>query len=180
MLQIKGSQELIKKLNRDKLRIQHSVAETHRRIVKHIFTDLVTLTPQWSGNLASNWYIEFTSVKGAYKQLDGYLPSGEWDMAMATGSMELPFSRGMDPAVDTTLTRELSKLPKIRYNTNVRIVNYTPYAEDVEENLGPVDEFGIRRDIREVNQLASYGGVAMKGYIEMKYSNLNTLKRLAV
>jgi hypothetical protein len=176
MLQIKGSQEFIKKLNREKMRIEHSVAETHRRIIKHIFTDLVTLTPQWSGNLASNWYIEFTGVKGAYRPVQGYVPPWEFD----TTQSDPPFSRGMDPAVDVTLDRELAKLGKIRYNTKVTLKNYAPYAEDVEMGIGPPDEFGNPRDIREVNILRSYGGVAMKGYIEMKYSNLRMLKSLAV
>lgn len=176
MLQIKGSQEFIRKLKRDKMRIEKSVAETHRRIVKHVFTDLVTLTPQWTGNLAWNWSIDFAGHTGSYEQLPGYTPPWEFDVTES----DPPFQRGADPAVDMTLERELAKLPAIRWNTKVTIRNYAPYAEDVEMGIGPPDEFGQPRDIREVNMLKSYGGVAMKGYIEMKYSKLNTLKRLAV
>lgn len=180
MLQIKGSQELIKKLNRDKLRIQRSVTETHRRIVKHIFTDLVTLTPQWSGNLASNWYIEFHGIKGTYQEHPDKYDSDIWNYRQAIGMLGEYHQRGDAAAVGEALRRELPKLSSIRWNSIVRIVNYTPYAEDVENNIGPDDGKGGTRKIRGVNILESYGGVAMKGYIEMKYSNLNTLKRLAV
>ena len=186
MLQIKGTQEFIKKLNREKMRIEHSVAETHRRVVKHIFTDLVTLTPQWSGNLASNWVIEYTTHKGGYRRAADKLSNAEWNLAQMTGTLEPPFKRGDgvvnedNGTVSQAFDAQIEKIKGIRYNTAVRIVNYTPYAEEVENNVGPDDGKGGRRSIREVNILKSYGGVAMKGYIEMKYSNLNTLKRLAV
>lgn len=182
MLQIKGSQELIRKLKRDKMRIEKSVAETHRRIVKHVFTDLVTLTPQWSGNLASNWYIEFKGYKGSYTEAENKLSSADWAVAQRLGTLGEYYQMGRldNPVVENAMDEELDKISKIRYNTSVRIVNYTPYAEEVENNVGPDDGNGGRREIRDVNKLASYGGVAMKGYIEMKYGNLKTLKRLAV
>jgi hypothetical protein len=175
MLQIKGSQEFIKRLKKDTKLLENNTAKVHRKIVEAVFTDLVTLTPQWTGNLAHNWYIEFTGIKGHYDRLETYVPP--WEFGIADG--DAPFKRGDDPAVDWTLTRELSKLPKIRYNTIVKLTNYAPYAEDVDNNIGPPDEFGNPQDIRDVNILQSYGGVAMKGYVEMKYSNLRNLKRLA-
>jgi hypothetical protein len=82
--------------------------------------------------------------------------------------------------VSLALDRELDQLQYIRWNTKVSFVNRTPYASQVEEGLGPLDEFGRQTYIREVNKLASYGGVAMLGYVEMKYSNLRYIKKLAV
>ncbi len=175
MLAIKGSQEFIRRLKKERVNIERKVAETHRRVIKHIFEDLVRVTPQYSGNLVSNWYIEFTGNKASYRQIPGYVEPHLFDFTPDAQKYQM----GMDPMVSTTIEREIAKLPKIRYNTKVTIVNKAPYAEDVEHAIGPDDEFGNPRPIREENILEAYGGVAMKGYIEMKYSNLRYLKMLA-
>ena len=135
--------------------IEAEINTKYRKLVRKVFTDLVENSPQWSGNLASNWRIG----SGGYTQIAGYNPQ-DW-------YMENPYQMGGDPAVAMTLMREVPKLDAITYNSPVRIFNPTPYASEVEVGQGPDG-----RDIREVNKLAEYGGVAMIGYIKLKYGSL--------
>lgn len=176
MLKVTGSQAFMAKLRKNQVDLENKVTETHRRIVKHILTDLVTFTPQWSGNLASNWYITFKGVAASYNERDNYEPPYLWKPTDYE-----PYQMGADPVVAETIRRELQKLPQIRWNTKVTIVNKAPYAQDVEDNIGPMGEYDdAPRDFREVNLHPNYGKVAMVGYVEMKYKNLRYLKRLAV
>jgi len=175
MLKSAGSQTFMKRLRKDMVDLENKVAETHRRVVKHVTIDLITFTPQWSGNAASNWYITFTGMPAAYSELPEYQPPYLWSPTDYE-----PSQMGADPVVQDTIRRELLKLPKIRWNTKVTIVNKTPYAEDMENNIGPMGEFDdAPRDFREVNLHPNYGRVAMVAYVETKYKNLRTLKRLA-
>lgn len=175
MLKVTGTQTFMAKLRKNQVDLENKVTVTHRRIIKHVLTDLVTFTPQWSGNAAANWYITFTGMPATYTELAGYQPPYLWQAA----DME-PYQMGADPVVQETIQRELQKLPKIRWNTKVTIVNKAPYAEDMENNIGPMGEFDdAPRDFREVNLHPNYGRVAMVAYVETKYKNLRTLKRLA-
>lgn len=135
--------------------IEAEINTKYRKLVRKVFTDLVENSPQWSGNLASNWRIG----SGGYAQIAEYNPQNWY--------MENPYQMGGDPAVAMTLMREMPKLDSITYKSPVRIFNPTPYASEVEVGQGPDG-----RDIREVNKLAEYGGVAMIGYIKLKYGSL--------
>lgn len=168
MISTQGSQAFLAKLRADKKKLEGRVTSTHRNIVKTILKELVEHSPQWSGNLASNWYLEFHGSIATYQELS------EYD-TMSFGRHMSPYVMGQDPAVGQTLARENAKLPQIRWNTIVHIVNKAPYAEDVEMNQGPNG-----RPIRPENMLASYGGVAMIGYVEAKYRNKSELKKLIV
>ena len=170
-IEFKGVEQMMAKLKKHELLVLGRVTATKRNIIKKIFTDLVEHSPQWSGNLASNWYIEFHGKTGSYVQNQNYVPPDMFKWK------DNPQQMGNDPAVREALTRELPKLAEIRWNSKVRIMNYTPYASDVEQNIGPVSPIWGQRDIREENKLASYGGVAMVGYVIMKYKNLRNLKR---
>lgn len=177
MLEVKGTQALLKKLEKAGVDLKNNLAATHRRLCHDIFVDLVKGTPQFTGNAASNWTIEFTGVSAR-----PYSQTGEKGEVLAEGPAAYykrtdPYSAGMDPTVSETLTRELSKIDKIRYNTKVTFKNTTPYASELEAGTGPSDGRGGTYDIRKVNELASYGGVAMIGYVDMKYKNLRNLKR---
>lgn len=177
-LKVVGAQKFMDRLRKDQIDLTNKVTETYRRIIKHVLTDLVTFTPQWSGNAASNWYITFKGVTATYSEADGYRPPYLWDYQ---SDMEDPYQMGSNPVVEETIRRELQKLPQIRWNTKVTLVNTTPYAEDLENNIGPMGEFDdAPRDIREVNLHPNYGKVAMVAYVETKYKNLRYLKRLAV
>lgn len=169
-----GLQAAMRKLEKHKLLIHGQIADTKRRIVKHVLTDLVTNSPQWSGNLASQWYVEHaSSPKGSYKPLPEYMTPYAWE------PLYDPHQMGDNPAVANTLARELPKVASIKWNSSVKIVNYAPYAEDVENNIGPEGMDGTQHEIRPENLLPSYGAVAMVGYASMKYNNLRYLRGLA-
>ena len=164
MLKIKAKNidGFIAKLKKHQLIVEGQVTETKRRLVRDIFTDLVQGSPQWSGNLASNWYIEFHGNTAKYKKIRDYKVR-DW-------RRKDPYHVGKDPAVTKTLNRELPKIADIRWNSKIQIVNYAPYAASVEMGVGPEG-----RKIRDVNY--KYGQIAMAGYVVAKYSQLRTLKR---
>lgn len=162
MIQMKGLDKMLAKLKKHQLIREGRVAETKRNLTRDVFKDLVAGSPQWSGNLASNWFIEFHGMVGAYEPIEGYSEDA-W-------SRNDPYKLGDDPAASNTLARELPKIAQIRWNTKIRIVNYAPYAKDVEAGQGPDG-----RDIRPENY--RYGQIAMVGYVTTKYGALRTLKR---
>ena len=163
-IEAKGMDGMIAKLKKHKLLMEDEITDTKQRLAKLVFTDLVRGSPQWSGNLASNWYIEFHGNTGSYRPIPGYSEEN-WQRTEGEDLYQV----GDDPAVSNTIGRELPKIPSIRWNSKVTIANYTPYAAEVEEGIGP---FG---PIRDVNY--KYGQIAMVGYVMAKYSKLRTLKR---
>ena len=172
MLQTKGTQNLMRKLKKDLEFLPGQVQATHQRLVRDIFTDLVMNTPQYTGNLARNWTIEFTGVPGkSYSESADKRDLKQMGFKKYQDLNEV-YQMGMDPAVGDTLDRELKKIPLIKYNTIVTMRNTTPYAEEVEANEGPSGA-----EIRAQNIHPTYGKVAMVGYVEMKYKQLRTLRR---
>ena len=191
MLEIKGIQDTIKKLQNAAVAYQISVTEAKKNLAWTIFRDLVEHTPQWSGNLASNWYIE---VGGAYSGTSHYKRASMYAEKLPPGKADPePYSAGMDPAVSATLNRALGELDldefaafkntrnygsltsgavsRIRWNSTIRIVNTTPYAEDVEAGVAPEGTKGIR----DVNLFHGPNvpahGVAMVQYVQNKYGS---------
>lgn len=170
MLQVKGSRELVAKMRKDIEKVKGTVTATHQNLVKTMFLDLVAHTPQWSGELAMHWGIE---VHGSKSPAPYSIKNPAWEAREAANRLDpQPFQMGSDPAVSMTVARELQKIKEIRYNSIVKFVNRMPYAEEVERGVGP---FG--KPIRDVNRLASYGGVAMVGYLDMKYSAKRMIKK---
>lgn len=170
MIQSKGSREMIARMRKDIAKAKGSVTATHQNLVKMMFLDLVAHTPQWSGELAMHWGIE---VHGSQSPAPYSIKNPGWERRVAGNWRDPePYQMGSDPAVSMTVARELKKISEIRYNSIVKFVNRMPYAEQVERGEGP---FG--KPIRDVNRLAAYGGVAMTGYLDMKYKNLRQIKK---
>lgn len=174
MIDRKGSREMIASMRKDIEKLKGTVTASHQNLIREMFIDLVKHTPQWSGELALHWGIEFhgkTSPAPYSVQNPGWVRKEQ--RLKHKWMTPNPYKRGADPAVSITLERELAKIKDIRYNSIVRLVNRMPYAEEVERGVGP---FG--KPIRDVNRLASYGGVAMIGYIDTKYRKVKTLKKI--
>lgn len=174
MIDRNGSREMIASMRKDIEKLKGTVTATHKNLIREMFIDLVKHTPQWSGELAMHWAIEFHGKTGpsAYS-----LKNSGWERKEQRLKHKWmnpnPYKRGDDPAVSLVLNRELEKIKEIRYNSIVKLVNRMPYATEVERGVGP---FG--KPIRDVNRLASYGGVAMIGYIDAKYRKVKTLKKV--
>lgn len=157
-------------MRKDLVGVKGQLTKTHQNLVRMMFRDLVVHTPQWSGELALHWTIEFHGYTAipAYSLQNSAFNRRNTDRY---GPID-PMRMGMEPAVSLVLSREFRKLQDIRYNSIVKFTNKMPYASNVENNEGPEG-----REIREVNRLASYGGVAMIGYIDSKYKNLRQIKK---
>ena len=169
----KGVDNMMRKLDKHKLLVLGSIAATKRQVVTAVMVDLVKNSPQWSGNLASQWYVEFHGHKGSYRPIPDYVEPHSWRYT------DDHYSMGDDPAVSQTIAREKAKIENIRWNSKVQIINYAPYASDVEAGFGPEGFSGQPRPIRPENILASYGKVAMAAYVTTKYNNLRYLRRAA-
>lgn len=171
-----GIDAAIAKLQRNKLLVRGQLTDTKKRLVRHVLTDLIMNSPQWSGNLVAQWHLELHGSRGAYRQIAEYVPPEQF-----RGRSD-PNQMGDLPA-HVVLQEQLALISLIRWNSKIRITNYAPYASEVEDNIGPASndatQDGDHKGIRLENRLASYGRVAMIGYVEMKYSNLRKLRTLA-
>lgn len=157
-------ESFVAKLRKKNLAIKGNIASSKRNLIQSMFTDLVKYSPQWSGNLTSNWGIEFTTHKVSYKQSPHYSQE-EWYLRKAS-------HRGEEPEVSRTLNAELPKIADIKWNTKVYLVNRTPYARSVEIGVS-----ANLYSIRDVNMLN--GRVAMVGFVLSKYKLLKNLRRIS-
>lgn len=129
-----------------------SVNERFKMWVQEIFVDIVQLTPQWSGNLASNWFI------GVNSQSESEQTIPEKAFMWPIDAYALPYERGDSPAVDVSIARIDDE--KYGYLDTVYIYNPTEIAPQVEEHL---------INIRPVNLLD--GRVAMVSHAAFFYSS---------
>lgn len=154
---------LMKRVIKNKEKLLTNVTAAKRNLVVAVFTDIVNLTPQFSGNLASNWKIEVAGRQAGYSKIANYRVR-DWRKTPKQYKM------GDSPAT-TRAFKELNKVDDIRWNSRVSIVNYTPYAEDIQN--ATVRGSGNVTDgftVRPVNTLN--GEVAMVNYARMKYKNM--------
>lgn len=158
MVEIKGAAAFKAKLRKVMPTIEAEVNTKFRKLARLVFTDLVMNSPQWSGSLASSWHIG----GGGFNRV------GNSDWRIYANE---PYQMGDDPAVTSTLLREVPKIDNYTYKDTIKITNAAPYASEVEAGQGPNG-----RPIRDENILAEYGGVAMIGYVNAKYNNLNGKK----
>lgn len=169
MIHITGIEQTIKKLRNAAERHELTVTRAYQNFIRTVFTDIVQHTPQWSGNLASNWRIEvgrYWQGRVRYDQLSTYKNDGSYK------SINEPFSAGLNPAVDDALLEAEYSIQNIKWNSRIRIVNYTPYAEDVEVGLPPEDSGGFRDKNLFHGPNVPAHGIAMVAYAEMKYQKL--------
>lgn len=166
MITVRGLSALKAKIARMQATVETRVAKTVEIKLSAMFSELVAITPQYTGNLASNWYIDVGSAP-TYRPINAYRSPEVWE------KLSDPYQLGSDPAVTTTTGRELRKLKDLRRLIftqglrTIRIVNTAPYASDVEVGVGPRG-----RLLREVNLRDKYGLDIMKSYIVVKYGKL--------
>lgn len=163
--------DYMSRLDLTEARVKHKITDTYRKIIKEILVDIVTHTPQFTGNLARGWQVVF----GPYSAQDVAFVSDDERRQLyreyRKGDFD-PFEMGDDPAVEVVLQRELKKLKDIRYNSLVKIVNTVEYADDVDDGKGPGN-----RNIRPEN--LHYGKVFMVTRAEIKYGKLSNLIKIA-
>lgn len=96
----------------------------YRQWVDVIFTDIVELTPQWSGNLAANWYVG----KDAMSASESTIAAKEsmWPLDLYS----VPYERGDPDAVSISLAR--METQEFVWADQVYIYNPTSIAPQVE------------------------------------------------
>lgn len=172
-LKITGLEQTIKKLRNAAARHEIKVTEAYRNFVWTVFEDVVRHTPQWSGNLASNWRLEVGGAwvgHGGYRQHPHYAEEGR--------KLHLPPLYAGHPAATTSaLEWAAPAILRVRWNSIVRVVNYSPYAEDVEAGIGP-DDSAIRETNKHRGPNVPAHGIAMVEYAITKYGKY-TYRNLA-
>ena len=149
-----GVDAFLQALEREQISFNTQVSAKYRQWVRIIFNDIVELTPQWSGNLASNWNISLSSG-----QLDEQTISRKAHMWPLPPFVE-PFQRGDSPAVDISKARFDDVM--FGYSDQVYIYNPSEIANAVENQS---------IYIRGVNLLD--GRVAMIAHAQAFYSSFS-------
>lgn len=121
-----------------------------------VFADLAESTPQWSGDLAANWYYSLNSPSGAYSEI--LAKKEHWGAKGFT--MASPLQRG-DPFAVTASVHRAMEGPKPTYTDVVYFSNNTPIGFDVENQLIP---------LRPVNLVD--GRVAMADFMAVKWREM--------
>lgn len=127
----------------------------------NIHADIVELTPQWSGNLASNWAFDVGSK--AYTAT--YYTGPARNQPIQDGTRGDPlYSRGMEPAVSISLARA-RQAPIPQLSDTIYIHNPVAYADDIENDTSDPRVRAINRVPR-----SETGKIAMVTHAWAKYS----------
>lgn len=132
-----------------------------------IFADLVESTPQWSGDLASNWFYTLNSPSAEYMPLVGKTAGATWDKP-GHGAFE-PFQRGAPMAVMVSVDRAMEG-PRPTYRDVVYFSNNTPLSFDTNLTLVASDKAMDWRKVRPVNLVENQ--VALSEFMSFKWRNL--------
>ena len=125
----------------------------------NIHADIVELTPQWSGNLASNWAFDVGSKAYTATYYTG--PARNQYDAFRGDPL---FSRGMEPAVSISLARA-RQAPIPQLSDTIYIHNPVEYADAIETDTSDPP-------VRAINRLprSETGKIAMVTHAWAKYS----------
>ena len=131
-----------------KARLEGTVTAKYKKFVTRVFTDLVTHSPQWSGELAANWSVITTHQGVPSRQYWKYKPPVR--------------QMGDKEAVNFALEGSKPVIASLRWNVKVSFVNPTPYSSELEAHP---------EKLRPVNLVD--GQVVLARYIAQKYSRGN-------
>lgn len=134
----------------------------YKKQVKRMFVDLLAVTPQWSGNYASNWWITTDPTVS-------YYTDSPWK---GSTTFESAGKRGDERG--TAKPTKLMNLAKFDYKKPVYFLNNTPtfFDEDTSEVAGftqPYEgaNYPSQTKVRPANLVD--GRIALQSYMEAKY-----------
>lgn len=111
------------------LEMERDISRAFEAWTKVIFKDLVMTTPQWSGDLATNWNYSINSINENYTEVANKTAQDMFARFEDTGLAEV-YSRGDNPAVASAIMRASMIHPTWR--DVVYFNNPTPIADAVE------------------------------------------------
>ena len=138
-----------------KKRVKSKATDYIHKQIRQIYKAAVQASPQWSGNYAYNSYVETNSNTASWNTMFKHTPWQE---------LEYPKQVGSEPAVSAAMRRLDVMLPHVKWNSNVRLVNKSPVAPEIE--AGTVN-------LRPQNLFPAGEGVIQ--YLEMRFKYLRKL-----
>lgn len=130
------------KIDLEMARLDREISETYYLWTTRIFVDIVRQSPQWSGDMASNWNYSVKEPNYSYTMIENKAARGRDGVdkrRMAVG--KIVYQKDMDPAVAEALTRMKFVNPP-SWRDSVFFANATPiapYAEAHSIYIRPVN-----------------------------------------
>lgn len=122
MIEVFGINKFIRKTQKQKELLKKKPSEYVRQMTKRILTELVLLTPQWSGNTAASWKVVTSSSPASTAQSKLY--TEDWQNITSK-------FRGDKEALQIALAENAAALAGIRYNSKIKIINVAPFADEL-------------------------------------------------
>lgn len=122
MIEVFGVNKYIRKTQKQKELLKQRPAEYVRRLTKRILTELVLLTPQWTGNTAASWKVVTSSVSPNTGHSRLYREDWQNVNSKFMGDRE---------ALQIALAENAEALNSIRYNSKIKIINVAPFADEL-------------------------------------------------
>lgn len=123
-LDITGIDAFLSAIETEQKNFNNQISEKYREWLRVIFYDIVELTPQWSGNLAANWFISTSSSTGSEETI------AEKSYMWPLSPFVEPHQRGDEPAVSISKARFDEEV--FGYSNQVYIFNPAEIAPEVE------------------------------------------------
>lgn len=154
MIGAKNLNAWIKKSDAAKKQVKTKATHFVQAKVKQVLKDALTVSPQWSGNMAVNWFIE-TNQTGSAGEI-GKFKVTPWQKLQNPWTAK---KAGDQEAVHYNLQYlNTDTIASLKWNSRIRLVNYTEAAEKIE--AGQVK-------LRPENYIP--GGVGVLAYLKAKY-----------
>ena len=144
-----------KKTESAKRKIQSSATSYVRMQAKKVLLEAIKISPQWSGNYAYNWVLEVRTEPRAYDPRFKVTP---WQ------ALKTPRKAGDPQTIAAAMQYVDEMLEPIKWNSNVKLVNYAPVA--------PLIESGQVK-LRPENLIP--GGYGVVKHLQVKYRYLSKL-----
>ncbi len=142
----------VRKTESAKKRIKSKAGVYVRAKATAVITDILRVSPQWSGNFVYNWSIA-TSQYGGHTYSKRYKVEPYWDLR---GNEK----RAGDPeAIAAAMAWNRSIIESIKWNTKIGVVNTHPLADEIQSRQIP----------RPRPENLVTGGASIVSYISSKY-----------
>lgn len=148
MIKVTGLNTWKRKTEAAKRRIRTSATKYVQNQVRKVYVDALRVTPQWSGSTVWNWTVATSAGEAGYS---ARFKVSNWRSIT-------PKQAGHPTAINAALKNEEEMIQRIRWNSNVYLVNKDPTMALIEEG---------KVKLRPENLIP--GGMGVKAYLKAKY-----------